>query len=161
MRMNKTKGNQGEETDKALATYNKKSKARCTNCGKLGHKSTVCWDLVGKPDKKTTTTTTQGNKSEIVCHYCKTKGHIKKDCPKLKAKKSKEEAAAAANMTVDGDVVLSTGYSKLEENIWIGDSGATSHITNDDTGLYDVKTVNYPVKVGDGGEVIATMIGKL
>ncbi len=60
------------------------------------------------------------------------------------------------------DTVLMTFPSvKMTKKTWIADSGASSHITNDDTRLYDVEDVKELVKIGNGKTVYATKIGKL
>ena len=33
--------------------------------------------------------------------------------------------------------------------MWIGDSGATVHITNDDTGMFNIKKCNFDITVGN------------
>jgi len=161
MRMNRALNGAEDEAEKALAAYAKKSKARCTNCGKLGHKSTVCWDIVGKPgtQEEKQGGKQEGTKTGIICHYCKKAGHIARNCYEKKNDEARKEAANTA--MAGGDVVLSTGYTESDGNVWVGDSGATSHITNDDTGLYDVQVIDNPITVGDGREVTATKIGKL
>jgi len=60
------------------------------------------------------------------------------------------------------DTILMTfTLATLTQKTWIADSGASSHITNKDTGLYDICTVKEPVRIGNGKTVYATKIGKL
>ena len=47
----------------------------CYDCGKIGHKSSEC-------NKR------NDNKNNLFCRYCKTSGHTKRECRKLKAKQS-------------------------------------------------------------------------
>jgi len=162
MRMKKSEQDQnGEEADKALSTMGKKSKTKCRHCGKFGHKSTSCWDVVGKPENKETTDRTgtkTGTKFNGNCFYCKKPGHRQVDC---RIKKKEETAAASANVTTSDNVVLMANDAKVANCTWIADSGATSHMTNDDKGMYDWKEICQPVKVGNGDEVTAKKIGKL
>ena len=46
-------------------------------------------------------------------------------------------------------------------NIWIGDTGATSHMTNNDFGMFDCSTSNTNVYVGSGKALKASKIGKI
>lgn len=51
--------------------------------------------------------------------------------------------------------------SEHNNNIWLGDSGASCHFTNDDTGMYDCHPIRHAVGTGDGGTIFATKEGKL
>jgi len=50
------------------------------------------------------------------------------------------------------DTVLKTieGDKQPSNNIWIADSATSTHITNSEASLFNVKTINKPVKIGDG-----------
>ena len=63
--------------------------------------------------------------------------------------------------TMVGNQKSYQGYDLLEEDIWIADSGATSHMTNDNTGLYDVEAYNSSVSIGNGKSIGITHKGKL
>jgi len=107
MRMKKSQTDStGEEAEKALTTMGKKNKSKCRYCGQFGHKSTACWDVVGKPENKETTDrtgTNTGIKFDGYCFYCKKPGHRQVDC---RIKKNEETAAALANVTTSDNVVL-------------------------------------------------------
>ena len=49
----------------------------------------------------------------------------------------------------------------LDNDTWIGDTGASCHMTNDDAELFDVKTTSDSVTVGNKSKLVATKIGKL
>ena len=57
--------------------------------------------------------------------------------------------------TIDGDTIFS-----FMKNTWIGDSGASGHITKDDTGLYDVTNIDESIQ-GSIGILPAPKKGKL
>ena len=50
---------------------------------------------------------------------------------------------------------------KLEKGIFIGDSGPTSHMTSDMTGLYNLKKVSGSVMIGNGQNMRCTHKGLL
>jgi len=154
------------ETDQALAAFSR-YKGKCANCGKFGHKSTECWS-------KTTTTKEEGGETKkskngkkpidkryITCFGCGEKGHYKSECPELE---EEEEETDVANSTLNSrGVVLMTASPtvKLPPTTWIADSGASTHITNEERGLYKKRRVNKPISLGNGEIVHATIVGKL
>jgi len=119
---------------------------------------------VGKSgaDKERTDTNETKGKSKFTgkCFYCKKPGHKQADCRTKKRDEKSETAAVAANVSTDR-VVLMANDAKADGHTWIAGSGATSHMTNDDKGLYDRKKICQPVRVGNGNEVTAKKIGKL
>ena len=50
---------------------------------------------------------------------------------------------------------------KLEEGIFIGDSAATSHMTSDMTGLYNLQKISASVMTGNGQNIRCTHKGLL
>ena len=82
----------------------------------------------------------------------------KKECKKKKVwfmEDVKQPSEAGLICTIDGDTFFS-----FMKNTWIGDSGASCHITNNDTGLYDVMDINESIQ-GSSGIMPATKKGKL
>jgi len=57
-------------------------------------------------------------------------------------------------MMVEGDV-------KPHNDVWIANSAASTYITNNKVGLYDVKDIHKLVKIGNGKLVDATKVGWL
>jgi len=57
-------------------------------------------------------------------------------------------------MTVEGNL-------QPREDIWIADVAALTHIVNSEVGLYDVKSIREPIKIGDGKLVYTTKVGRL
>ena len=121
----------------------------------------------------------------LKCWYCQETGHLRRDC-----EKKKKEEAEKANAAVDetGEVVLcgveksnedwikverrkgktseevalmANGSGMINKHTWIADSGASSHLTNDPDGLYDVKPVDTEIRLGDDHAVKAEKKGKL
>ena len=57
--------------------------------------------------------------------------------------------------TIDGDTFFS-----FIKNTWLGDSDASCHIANNDTGLYDITNIDESIQ-GSSGIMPATKKGKL
>ena len=51
--------------------------------------------------------------------------------------------------------------SNLGENIFIGDSAATSHMTSNELGVYNLAPINGSVMIGNGQSISCTHKGKL
>ena len=51
--------------------------------------------------------------------------------------------------------------AKFMSNTWIGDTGATSHMTNNDKGLTNVQVINGRIKMGNSKHMTATKKGTL
>jgi hypothetical protein len=50
---------------------------------------------------------------------------------------------------------------KLTKATWLGDTGASCHLTNeDDSNMFDAQAVRSPIKVGNGKSLMATKMGK-
>ncbi len=57
-------------------------------------------------------------------------------------------------MTVEGEL-------QLCEDIWIVDLATLTHIDNSNMGLYNVRPIHEPIKIGDGKLVYTTKVGQL
>jgi hypothetical protein len=49
---------------------------------------------------------------------------------------------------------------KLTKDTWLGDTGASCHLTNGDSNMFDVHAVSSPIKVGSGKSLMAIKMGK-
>ena len=58
-------------------------------------------------------------------------------------------------------VTKEMGLSNLGKNIFIGDSAATSHMTSNKTGVYNLVPTNGSVMIGNGKSISCTHKGKL
>jgi len=61
----------------------------------------------------------------------------------------------------DTILMMVEGGVKPHNDIWIVDLSASMHITNSKVGLYDIKNICEPVKIGDVKLVYATNVGWL
>jgi len=98
------------------------------------------------------------DKKNITCFNCQQKGHYVNECPKPK---KKTQPSSVANSAMNGTVLMTFPSAMRTKKTWIADSGALSHITNNDTGLYDICEVKELVKSGNGRTVYATEMRKL
>ena len=48
-----------------------------------------------------------------------------------------------------------------EKEKWIGDSGATVHITNNDTGMFNVQKYNFDITIGNQETTKCTKMGDI
>ena len=168
-----------EETALAAGGGNfKKFKGRCRNCGKYGHKAYHCRDGDNKDNKNNNNNNknSQDKKYRFQgrCGFCNIYGHEEKDCRhKIKAQ-SKETANPAAEGANEGvslicgacddtqDIAFLNAKSENLENLAIADSGATSHMFQNEEGLYDIREANIydTVKIGNKGQMKITKFGK-
>ena len=80
-----------------------------------------------------------------------------------KAKKTKDDHENPSKND-DKDQALVTNemtLSNIENDIFIGDSAATSHMTNNKTGVYELTPIRGSVMIGDGESISCTHKGKL
>jgi len=57
-------------------------------------------------------------------------------------------------MTIEGRV-------RPQNDVWIADSAVSKHITNMESGFYNVQEIHEPVKIGYGKLIYVTKAGKL
>jgi len=127
------------------------------------------------------------NAVPITCNYCKKVGHKKADCWKLKKKNEREGKTTQANIVTEvtrgetqhdaamvstmvsnnvsepGETTeqfaMLTGNSNSEAEKWIGDMGASVHMTNSQVGLVNIRHEHTEIKLGDGKYVESSLSG--
>ncbi|KAK3730444.1 hypothetical protein QZH41_012646, partial [Actinostola sp. cb2023] len=116
------------------------------------------------------------SKDRPKCHHCGKPGHLKRNCWSLKKEKEKEQqnkpeskpvkhkanvVAADSDSESLGLVTQALAASVCANDVWIIDSGATCHMTNDRSSLRDILELTEPVHVqlGDGKVLNATARG--
>jgi hypothetical protein len=132
----------------------------CFKCGKTSHKANNCnqKNANGMPNKFMAGGKSGNPHKNLQCHGCRKTGHITKNCWEKESnahkqptgwKSSKETGAVSADvggnnqveflfcrlpMTFPGDSALLN-----DPNVWIGNTGATTHQTCHDIGLVNEK----------------------
>ena len=158
---------QGEdESEKAL--YSSQFKGRCYKCGEYGHKAINC-----KADNNISKPRYNNHQSQKHfqsrfngrCNYCGRYGHKAAECYKKQrdSQARNQNNKRQSSKQDDKATVVLMGVDNPEnkmENMWIGDTGASCHMTNDDTNMYDVQTINETIETA-GEPSRATKIGKL
>ena len=118
--------------------------------------------------------------SNLTCHYCNKKGHIKPDCHKKKReeaeKKKKEDGTATAgSKAANSHVLVPTTASIMEVNDdltaalyaaeaksrWMMDSGATHHITPCRSDFKDYSLTKGTIRLGDKSTVDQVGVGSV
>jgi hypothetical protein len=69
------------------------------------------------------------------------------------------------DFTIEEDQELAVSHiekksNKIAPNTWLANSGASCLLTNSDKGMFDVKVISSPVKIGNGKALKATKLGK-
>jgi hypothetical protein len=146
----------------------------CFKCGKTGHKADNCdqKNANGAPNKFMAGGKNGNPHKNLQCHKCGKTGHVMKNCWEKESnahkiplgwKSSKETGAVSADVAQSNQVeFLLCGLHMTfpadsailnDLNVWIGDTGATTHQTCHDTGLVNEKAANNDdaIIVGNGG----------
>jgi hypothetical protein len=159
------------------STKNKFFKGTCRLCGKYGHRGSDCWtknnSQTTMPTSQQDKDNKEKNKNNKECKYCKRSGHTVDECWKLKNKKEREEKEKNDDKNKknennkkekkeDQDVVMITtlaeSYTALQcaeykkkndYELWIGDTGATAHMSNSPDGFENIKYIPSRIKMGN------------
>ena len=136
--------------------FKKVFKGDCRNCGKKGHNAADCWQQEKNKDNRPANFKPKSESAYNVvdqkrenCTYCGRDNHTVEQCLK---KQRDEKYKPAGNMKETAEIVIMAAedISRDEtKNLFIADSGATSHMRNSLKGMYDVKDWEVEVKVGN------------
>lgn len=115
--------------------------------------------------------------SQIKCYECEGLGHIKRNCPTLKRHKykknfndrSKNMNKKSQNEKINVLMNISSGIMQEETmlkidsgNLWIYDSGATSHFCKDRELFQSFNEVNIPIRLADANcKTFAIRVGNV
>ena len=153
--------------------FKNRSNKKCIHCGKVGHKPENCWVKFGKPDKAHFGA---DRSSDLLLNACEESvyaighnqdGSQRTSDDKKFATERKTDAATASyfnsknSMKESTDFGFSTKETPISKNIWIGDSGASCHMTNEANGLFEIRNIDEEITIGNGKPMKATKVGKL
>jgi hypothetical protein len=126
--------------------YNKEEKLKCYSCNKMGHVAKNCRTNKNR-DKK--------------CTKCNKLGHIASDC-RSKILKSDDRVNTITEKESSKQIIfhLSEKSNDLKE-VWLLDSGTSSHVCCLKEFYKDFEPYNSKIKVGDGREVRVTGKGSV
>lgn len=114
-----------------------KNQVRCFKCNKNGHIAKYCRE--------------EDNSIEKVCNICKKNNHNEKDCYFRNKKQNKSETA--------NKVALLTSEMDIGD-IWIVNSGSSSHLTNKRSYFKELQRISITINVAKSKETMeATGIG--
>jgi transposase InsO family protein len=130
----------------------------------------------GVPDSEDSSTALRASQkknsvgeSDRSCFFCKKSGHFKQDCFKYKKWKANNEKREKVNEVKDknersGSVCFSVHDRKNQKDVWYIDSGATSHMSNDESffkTLEKRKMRDVTVANGESAKVLGIGRGEL
>ncbi len=141
--------NKAQQRKSVGHTHNHRFKGRCNQCGIYGHKVSMC----GNED-----TETKRTENNVICHFCNKYGHVKKNCYKLKVQESRKNER---NVKDEIALIGLTTEVMRDQEIWIGDTGATHSMTNDCHGMKNLIEVQEQVTIGDGSTMTSLARGDL
>ena len=159
-----------QEESIALTSTASNNKPKCGNCGKFGHTAANCWAPGGGKEG-------QGPKRNKgfkgLCRCCGKYGHKMEDCffnPKSpKYKGPKDENGTATNQFAQGTFGYESDQSFMAKtgsggpgarrDVWVGDTGATCHMTGFDEGFVDWQPSEETVVFGNGDALKVKKVG--
>ena len=141
--------------------FNGKTKMKCAHCGKGGHTEDKCWSKWGKPERANF----GSEPAELVLHAfdvnddARANDQANSETPKASDHKNKgDNEIDEISISQFNFGAQDVGFS---DNTWIGDSGASCHMTNSDEGMFDWKRIDEEITIGNGKPMKATKVGSL
>ena len=166
-----------------------KQKRKCRYCGKPGHFERFCWKKK-KDMKRENANVSQENSQRTrelgfvsFCHQCvEEEDYNEKNyqdsfffddveeeeiiftddviSTEDLTKENKNEKAFPMVADETANTILDKKGNMDTSHIWIGDSGASCHMTHSLDGMYDIKEEKFAVTIGDGKPIYSEKVGK-
>jgi DNA repair exonuclease SbcCD ATPase subunit len=125
--------------------FSKKYKGICSFCGIYGHKGPDFRKVLSHRGRRVNGEN-QPQGFMGICFKCNKKGHRASDCPT----KQNQNSESMSISNVREISLIGAEGNNINPTLWIGDTGATSHMVSSDFGMFDAEATNQCVTVGDG-----------
>ena len=110
----------------------------------------------------------RNNRRTFKCNYCNKTGHTEQYCYKKQndervnktTDETVEEDEKEVSLVTKDELTLSS-FEESDYSLWIGDSGASGHMTGTDKYLVNCKRIEEPIDIADEGKMLATKIGDI
>ena len=149
--------------------FKNRTNKKCAHCGKM-HKG-KCWFKFGRPESANLSTEENAevvlttidfddlNHNQEKRTYA---GHITADDqPSLNKIDHIAHERNKISTTVSDEIVFGAKEVDFSGNTWIGDSGASCHMTNDDTGMFGTTEIDEIITIGNGKPMRAKKVGSV
>ena len=137
---------------------NGKTKFKCDYCGNQGHLEAFCFK------KKREQVKESANKAEETSdeegEYCLITTTENQANNKIELESTTDSIFLHDDGYFPAEENLYASNVQHQENLWIGDSGASSHMTNSLRGVYNTTDININIRVGDCRIIKATQQGR-
>ena len=132
-----------DQPSRVTGTSRPRETRTCFNCNQLGHISARCPQ---RTDRQKPNTNQDRDRESTKCVYCGINGHTATDCRKRKSALKRLEGGGHANLALERvmdvremalmaragpELPLQDNTDTSEKTQWIVDSGASSHMSND------------------------------
>ena len=145
---------------------------KCNFCGKIGHREKDCWKKHGKPGEKVNDDDENANNAVEPVQTEEEEEMALLGLEELKQHHEKEQGQSTDHgfMMLDvpqdpysgSDVALGATRRKTEtdDEMWLGDTGASCHMTYTAHGMRNLKPMTSSVIFGNGQKLQCTQIGR-
>jgi hypothetical protein len=87
--------------------------------------------------------------------------HLQQDMTPIQLSLFQQNRRDLGAATIDKDI-MGDSFNKtyLQKHVWLGDSGASVHVTNDTASMFDCRRIQIYLKISNGKHLYSSMIGK-
>ncbi len=159
-----------KKNDNEKGTTSEKSKrfdGKCNFCGKYGHKEKDCWEKHGKPDRRRNKSNDKGHQAvedeEPDSSEEEESALITLESLEYLLNNDQEQNEQNSDTKEQTDLAFGSGQhtSGYDGSMWLGDTGASCHMTNSTDGLVNLVPNKSWIVFGNGQRLESTHIGEL